>query len=127
MARVDAGASILRIQKFSYDNAVQGNIAPNGAVTLGSLPDNAFVIGTHIDTTVASGTSGGPISIALKIGSTTIVSSNNGAPFHTVGVSFENDLVKLSGAQDITFNNSSGSHTINAGVHTIFIQYYQGV
>tara|TARA_Y100001937_G_scaffold128473_1_gene205294 strand:- start:237 stop:620 length:384 start_codon:yes stop_codon:yes gene_type:complete len=127
MARVDAGANVLRVQKFTYDHSVQGDINASTSLTLGSLPDNAIIIGTHIDTTVASGTSGGPISVSLKVGAVTIVNSSTGTPFHSVAASFENDVVKLSGAQDVTLTNGSGSHKINAGVHTIFIQYYQGV
>ncbi|MAZ97700.1 MAG: hypothetical protein CMP53_09290 [Flavobacteriales bacterium] len=126
MARVDSGPSILRVQKFTYNHAVQGNIDPSSALILGSLPDNAVVIGTHIDTTVVSGTSGGPISITLKIGGTSIVVSSSGSPFHSTGVAFESDLVKLDGIQNVTLNNGSGSNTVNQGIHDIFIQYYQG-
>lgn len=127
MARVDSGASILRVQKFTYDHGVQGNIAPSGALVLGSLPDNAIVIGTHTDCTVALGSSGGSISTSLKIGSTTIVTASTGTGFIGTGVTFESDLVKLDGAQDVTLNNGSSSHTTNAGVINFFIQYYQGV
>ncbi len=127
MARVDSGPSILRVQKFTYDHGVQGDIDPSSAVILGSLPDNVVVIGTHTDCTVAVGSSGGPISTALKIGSTTIASASTGSGFLTTGVTFESDLVKLDGAQDVTLNNNSGAHTTNAGVINIFIQYYQGV
>ena len=126
MARVDSGPSILRVQKFTYNNAVQGNIAASSAVILGSLPDNAIVIGTHTDCTVALGTSGGSISTSLKIGVTTIVTASTGNGFIGTGVTFESDLLKLDGAQDVTLNNGSGSHTTNAGVIDIFIQYYQG-
>lgn len=127
MARVDSGPSILRVQKFTYDHGVQGDIDPSSGVILGSLPDNAVVIGTHTDCTVAVGSSGGPISTTLKIGSTTIASAATGSGFLTIGVTFESDLVKLDGAQDVTLNNGSSSHTTNAGVINIFIQYYQGV
>ena len=127
MARVDSGPSILRVQKFTYDHSVQGDIAPSSALVLGSLPDNAVVIGTHTDCTVALGSSAGPISTTLKIGSTTIVSASTGSGFLATGVTFESDLVKLDGAQDVTVNNGSGSATTYAGVINFFIQYYQGV
>ena len=127
MARVDSGASILRVQKFTYDHSVQGNIDPTTTVILGSLPDNAIVIGTHTDTTVALGTSSGPISYSVKIGSTTIASASTGSGFANVGVTFDSDLAKLDGVQDVGLRNGSVSHTSNAGVIDIFIQYYQGV